>query len=339
MSAIALDAASKVALREAQEDASDFSLPFVIDQSRLRGRLVRLPSLVDDLLRRHDYHAVVERQLAELLAATAAVAPVLKAEARLTVQLKGDGPLSLLFADRDPNGGLRALANLDRDRLARLEARRGAQALDLAALLGQGHMALTLITREKPYQAITPLAEPSLAAALTAHFRQSAQLEIGLRLAAERDASGRWQAAAILLERLPELGGKAAPETSYSRAETRLTPDAASQARLAARDAEAERWQRNLAFLHSVEDQELLDPELSAEALLYRLFHHDGVRTAKPQALSRVCRCSIERIKTVLMSLSRKDLADCFNDDGQIESVCEFCGTVYRLSAADLATV
>ena len=137
MSAIAIDAASKAASHEAREDVSDFSLPFVIDQSRLRGRLVRLPGLVDDLLRRHDYPAAVERQLAELLAATAAVAPVLKAEARLTVQIKGDGPLSLLFADRDPNGGLRALANLDRDRLAKLEARRSTQALDFAALLGQ----------------------------------------------------------------------------------------------------------------------------------------------------------------------------------------------------------
>ena len=128
---------------------------------------------------------------------------------------------------------------------------------------------------------------------------------MAVRTAADVDADGRWRAGAILAQRLPEIGGEGEVTDS---------------------EAAAEAWNRALAFVGSVRPGELTDPALEGETLLYRLFHEDGVRVTETQALRHDCQCSEDRLRTVLLSLSPEELADCFVD-GRVSSTCEFCNT------------
>ena len=79
--------------------ADDRILPFQIEAQGLRGRLVRMGPLADEILHRHDYPAPVARLLAEMLALAALLAGALKYEGVFTLQTSGDGPLRLMVAD------------------------------------------------------------------------------------------------------------------------------------------------------------------------------------------------------------------------------------------------
>ncbi|MDG1415136.1 MAG: Hsp33 family molecular chaperone HslO, partial [Alphaproteobacteria bacterium] len=165
------------------------------------------------------------------------------------------------------------------------------------------------------YQGIVDLSGANLAECIQHYFHQSDQVDMTVRVAADRDSAGKWRAGAILAQRLPEIGGEG--EVSDGAA---------------ARDA----WDRALAFINSVQPDELTDADLPTETLLYRLFHEDGVRVSDRQALRHACQCSEDRLKTVLLSLSAEELADCFID-GVVSSTCEFCNTTYVFKPEDLA--
>ena len=95
-----------------------------------------------------------------------------------------------------------------------------------------------------------------------------------------------------------------------------------------------EDWQRVSILAASVEDHELLDPTLSSERLLYRLFHEEGVRASKPQPLETFCRCSRERVETFIATFQGDDISEMQDADGKIAITCEFCNEVYRFEPA-----
>src|SRR5262249_32934085 len=157
---------------------------------------------------------------------------------------------------------------------------------DQGALLGTGHVAMTIDpTGDKnTYQGIVPVERESLVVVAHNYFRQSEQLPTFIRLAVaqhyERGGHGaRWRAGGLLLQKLPGEGG------------------ARSKAEGEARDAmlegeDDEDWNRARHLAATVEDHELLDPLLSPERLLYRLFHEEGVRVTRATPLVAACRCS-----------------------------------------------
>ena len=88
-------------------------------------------------------------------------------------------------------------------------------------------------------------------------------------------------------------------------------------------------WREAEALLATIEDHELVDPALSSERLLYRLFHEHGVKVFPPQDVQDACRCSNERIKDMLDRFTVQERRDMTGDDGLIGVTCEFCST-YR---------
>ena len=90
-------------------------------------------------------------------------------------------------------------------------------------------------------------------------------------------------------------------------------------------------WVKARLLLDTVEDHELLDPTLSPETLLYRLYHEDGVTVYPPGGLERHCTCSRERIGEVLKRFPPEERADML-EDGMISVTCEFCSTTYRFT-------
>jgi len=304
--------------------ADDLVQPFQIDRSGLRGRLVRLGPVLDEILTRHDYPEPVALMLGEAIALAAALAGALKYDGVFTLQTRGDGPIRLLVADVTSAGAIRGYAQYDAERLAKAieAAPAGASGLgdSVPRLLGAGHLAFTVDQGEHTdrYQGIVELQGATLAECAHHYFRQSEQVEAGLKVAVARcpDDSGiaRWRGGSLMIQRLP-------PEGDAAR-----------------RDAAEDGWRRAVILMSSSTSRELVDPGLAPEALLFRLFHEDGVRAYRRHDLMARCRCSRERVETVLRMMPADELAT-MKIDGHIIVTCQFCSAAYDFDEREIAAL
>ena len=295
--------------------ADDLVQPFQIEASALRGRLVRLGSVVDTIVTRHAYPDPVAALLGEAIALAVLLAGALKYEGVFTLQTKGDGPVHLLVADVTSAGAVRGYAQFDDGRLAKAMNARHAAA-SVPRLLGAGYIAFTVDQGEHTdrYQGIVELQGATLAECAHHYFRQSEQIQAAIKTAIGRDpVSKKWRAGGIMLQRLPSEG---------------LDPFL--------REAQEDGWRRALALMSSSTSAELLDPALSYHQLLFRLFHEDGVRVFDAHALEARCRCSRERIGRILRQLPPEDNAEIVQE-AEIRVTCEFCNTRYSFARDDIA--
>lgn len=303
----------------------DLVLPFRTVRSDVIGRVIRLGPVVDTVLSRHAYPEPVSHVLGEALALTAMLGSALKSEAKLILQTKTDGPLDFLVADFVAPGKLRGYASFDKADAGLAETKgRG----DQGALLGKGHVAMTIdrgVDKDR-YQGIVALDREQLVDAAHTYFRQSEQLPTFIRLAVARHygaaaAEGprvwHWRAGGLMIQQLPREGGK---REDVDRTE----------------EDDEENWNRARHLAATVEDHELLDPMLSPERLLFRLFHEEGVVVARASAMAAECRCSRERIHAYLQRFGADELADMREPDGGVTVTCEFCSRKYRFSLADI---
>ena len=285
----------------------DLILPFQIEAQGLRGRLVRLGPLADEILHRHAYPASVARLLAEMLGLAALLAGALKYEGVFTLQTSGDGPVRLMVADVSSGGTLRGYAQFDASRLPE-----GGEA-SVPRMLGAGHLAFTVDQGDftERYQGIVELTGATLADCVHHYFRQSEQLQCALKLGTLEE-DGHWRVGAVMLQRLPP------PEESVEA------------------EAAEDGWRRALAFMASVSSAELTDAALPPEDLLFRLFHEDGVRVFRKHPLNAGCRCSRERVAEVLRAMPVDELAALLKE-GEAVVTCEFCSRQYRFDRDTLA--
>ena len=290
----------------------DIVAPFQIEREAVRGRVVRLGPAIDQIISGHAYPGPVADLLGEACALAALVGSSLKFEGRLIVQAQGDGPVRYVVADYDTSGALRGYCRFDDDEVARAAAgfvRPGAK-----TLLGGGVFIMTVDQGPDMdrYQGVTAIEGETLALCAEQYFAQSEQTPTRVRLAVGQADVGEgphWRAGGMLIQNI------AADE---------------------ARGSTEEAWTRTQAFFETIGEDELLDPTISAETLLFRLFHEDGVRVFEPKALQAFCRCSMDRIATVLASFSEDERADMVEDDGQIRVTCEYCSKVYAIDPASL---
>lgn len=286
----------------------DLILPFQVGESAVRGRVVRLGPAIDRILGAHKFPSSVSELLGEATALVAMMGASLKFDGKLIFQAQGDGPVRVLVADYTTDGGLRATASFD-EKAASLKG--------LGPLIGKGHMAMTIDQGAdmERYQGVTPLDGETLAEAAVAYFDQSEQIPTAVKLAVGRVAApGKgetWRAGGIIVQFVPGEGG------SRERGEAALS-----------RPEERDLWDRAAAFLATTQADELLDPLLSAEDLLYRLYHEDGVRVFTPSAVRAECGCNSDKIAAVLGRYTTEELADMV-EGGFIRVGCEFCRTEY----------
>lgn len=298
-------------------------LPFQLESSGLRGRLVELGGVVDDIVSRHDYPHPVASLLAECLALTAALSAVLKYEGIFSLQTKGDGPISLLVADATSDGDIRGYAEVAEGRESEIPD----TAVDrpVEALLGKGRLAFTVDqgSHTNRYQGIVEMTGATLAECAQHYFRQSEQLPTRLSLAAGRDDDGTWRAAALMLQQIPR------DDTDY---DTRWDVSGIED-----EDA-AEEWRRAGLLMDTLQPDEFLDRDLGGEAILYRLFNEDGVRVFQDRPLQAGCRCTAERVENVLRGMPPDELEP-LKVDGNIVVTCQFCKQDYVYDAVDLAAL
>ena len=299
----------------------DFVLPFQLVESGLRGRLVKLDTAIDAILRRHDYQEDVSNVLGQAIALTGALSATLKFEGKFTLQIQGEGAMRILVADVDTAGHLRGYVGFDADKLASLPA-----APSVARMFGGGYLAFTVErdSGEGRYQGIVALEGETLADSVHHYFRQSEQIPTGLRLACERGEDGRWRGAALLVQRVPETGGEAVSGGSVDA--FRPPPETWE---------EDEGYMRAIALLATATSEEMLAQSEAPEDLLFKLFHEDGVRIFEPSAISGDCECPPNKFHDLLARLPRSEVEDC-KVDGVIDVTCEFCGKTERFDDAAL---
>jgi molecular chaperone Hsp33 len=139
----------------------------------------------------------------------------------------------------------------------------------------------------------------------------------------EGGARRRWRGGGVLLQFLPK-----APERAR---QADLNPGDAPEGTETHTVAEDDAWIEGQSLISTVEDVELIDPDLSGERLLYRLFHERGVRVFAPLALQAKCSCSREAVSGMLKSFEPKDRAEMVKD-GKVVVTCEFCSSVYEFT-------
>jgi molecular chaperone Hsp33 len=287
--------------------ADDLVAAFQIEGWPVRGRIARLSDVVNDILTRHDYPEPVANLLGEACALAALVGSSLKFEGRLIVQAQGDGPVAYVVCDYDTEGSLRGYCRFDAERVA--EVSKGFVRPGARTLLGEGLFVMTIDQGPdmERYQGITPIEGETLALCAERYFDQSEQTPTRVRLAVAQLATDEgfvWRAGGMMLQNIAE-----------------------DEARGPTQDV----WERAQALFETLGEDELVDPTVSSQTLLWRLFNEDGVRVFEPRTLRAFCRCSRERILGVLQSFGADERKDMVEDDGKIRVTCEYCSRIYEV--------
>lgn len=304
----------------------DTVLPFQLDRTDTRGRVARLDGVLQRVLAQHDYPPAVEALVAEAVLLTALIGQTIKLRWKLSLQIRGDGPIRLVatdyFAPSDDGAParIRAYAGYDRERVS--------PEGDPFPQIGQGYFAVLIDQGPDtvPYQGITPIAGVSLAACAETYFAQSEQLPTRFALSfgqSQTPGEGlHWRAGGVMLQQMPKASpyatGGGSGDGGLLLASDILDGD------------DAEMWHHVNVLLDSAEDIELIGPSVQPTDLLVRLFHEDGPRVFGAQPLEFGCTCSADRVRRSLSIYSRKDIATMTTDEGIVTADCQFCGARYE---------
>ncbi len=280
----------------------DLAQRFIFDNADIRGEIISLQDSLTASLAAHNYPVNVKALLGELVAASVLLSSTLKFEGILSLQAKGDGPLSLLMVECTDQGTFRALARWDEENGEKLAAK------DLQGLLGNGQLVMTVDPHKgNRYQGIVPLHHETIAAGLNDYFEQSEQLSTGFWLTSDGDS-----AAGMLLQALP---------VNLEEDET----------------VRAETWQRIAMLAETVTEQEML--ELDHDTLLTRLFHDENARLFDGEKVTFDCNCSRPRSAQIIQDIGQKEAESIIAEQGEISMGCQFCNQTYVFTGKDTADI
>lgn len=306
----------------------DTVLPFQLDAADIRGRVARLDGVLGGILKQHDYPQQVEALVAEMALLTALIGQTIKLRWKLSLQVQSKGAVRMIATDyygpqeEGDIARIRAYATYDADRLT--DAAPFEQIGDgyFAIMIDQGH-------GMKPYQGITPLTGGSLSACAEAYFAQSEQLPTRFQLSfgksMEPGVPEHWRAGGVMLQHMP----KASPLVAAGEG----TGDLLAADDLLDGDA-SENWNRVNILLDTVEEIELIGPQVPPNDLLLRLFHEEVPRVFETQPVQFGCTCSEDRVRQSLSIYSARDIKTMTTDEGRVTADCQFCGTHYDLDPA-----
>jgi len=274
-------------------------IPFQLRNNTVRGNIVRLQTVVSEIVKRHEYPANIESLFADTLSITACLGSRMKHEGVFTIQAKGSGDVSTLFSDITSEGFLRGYVNLISD-FSNIES-------NLKSLMGSGHVSFTLDQGKhtKRYQGIVSLEEPSMSEITELYFNNSEQLETKFLTfnyfdIEKNNRKNLFSAGLIMLQKMPV-------KNSFDE------------------ENNEEIWQNSLNFLSTLGKEEFLSTNLTTEEILYRLFNELEVTVYDEIIIKDQCRCSEEKIKFAIENLSKKELREIADENGNVKVICEFC--------------
>jgi len=296
---------------------------FVIENSEVRGLLVHLDQTWAAARGRVDYPPVIEQVLGEAFAATVLMSATIKFAGKLTLQVRGPGPVHLLVVQVTEDGATRGLARWERvPDNGSLESLFGSNA--------RMTISVEADAMGQPHQGIVELKGETFCDALENYFQTSEQLQTAFHLAVSETT-----AAGMLLQRLPSTQTAEIAETTETTETTEnLESESAEQGSTTSVNIDADGWTRSLKLAETVTPEELL--ELDAETLLHRLFHQEVVRLFDAKTISFECACSRQRTSGVIQSLGAAEAQDILKEQGRLAITCEFCAEEYVYDAVDI---
>jgi molecular chaperone Hsp33 len=292
-------------MEEQAKQSSDEVRRFIVENQPVRGHWVRLDAAWRALCAHSDYPQPVRELLGQAVAASVLFAATLKFRGTLTLQLQGDGAISLLVAQCTHDFRLRAVARFDEDAVNVIAASpQDDQAEVFRRLVGTtGRVAVTVEADERSmrYQGIVPLSGGSLADSLEAYFASSEQLPTRLILAADNE-----RGAGVLVQKVP---GAAADNE----------------------DELEETWKNAQRGIEQLSPADLL--ECPVEELLERGFAEHDMRLFRGTPVQFECRCNQGRVAGLLRALGAEEVRDVLKEQGSVTVTCEFCHRPYRFDA------
>ncbi len=171
---------------------------YLFEDLSVRGELVQLDDVYQQIISSKEYPAAVQKLLGELLVATTLLTATLKFEGSITMQLQGDGPVSLAVINGDHDQKIRGVARFEGDI---------ADDAGLHDLMGKGHLVITITPKKgERYQGVVGLEGDNLSEVLEGYFANSEQLKTRLWIrTGEHD--GKPHAAGMLLQVMPDGTG------------------------------------------------------------------------------------------------------------------------------------
>jgi molecular chaperone Hsp33 len=302
----------------------DTVLPFQLDHADVRGRVARLDGVLQQVLAQHAYPPAIEALVAEAVLLTALIGQTIKLRWKLSLQIRGKGPIRIIATDYFGPGAkgeparIRGWASFDAERLD--------PAADPFSQIGEGYFAVLIDQGEggQPYQGITSLAGGSLAACAEAYFAQSEQLATRFALSfgqSQLPGQGlRWRAGGVMVQHMPEA-----------------SPFVTMPEDKALHESEpGENWSRVGFLLDTVEALELIGPTVAPTDLLLRLFHEERPRVFPAQPVQFGCTCAPDKVRQTLSIYSAKDIRTMTTPEGMVTADCQFCGAHYQFNPASL---
>ena len=289
--------------------------PFSLDKSNVRGRMVRLGSVLTDIMAQHKYPAPVASLLSEMVTLCILLSAMIKYEGTFSLQVKSEGAIKSMVADVTSAGEVRAYASFNEDSVF-AETEGEIDNKEFYKLLGKGYIAFTVKGEgnvDQSYQGIVALQGKSIIKDIEHYFEQSEQIQTSFKIAVHPQ-DGMWRAGGIMIQNMP----------------TEVFLDKEKQME------EEERWNRPAIMLSSCQDDEMLSPNLHSADVLFRLFHEDGVRVYSPQPLRFGCPCSRQKVEGVIATLTKQDIEGLFAEEESISVTCEFCSEEYKFSKLEV---
>ncbi|MFN4129614.1 MAG: Hsp33 family molecular chaperone HslO [Paracoccaceae bacterium] len=311
----------------------DTVLPFQLDQSDIRGRVVRLDGVLEQVLSQHSYPPLIEALVAEAALLTALIGQTVKLRWKLSLQIRGNGAARLIATDYygptddGQPARIRAYASYDAERLD-LSA-------DPFSQIGAGYFAVMLDQGQGmvPYQGFTPIAGGSLSSCAETYFAQSEQLPTRFSLtfgqSVEPGRATHWRGGGVMLQHMPKAGMGVAAEAGSGEGGLLTHSDI-----LDGEDGES--WTRANALLDTVEAIELIGPQVTPSELLVRLFHEEGPRVFEAQPIRFGCSCSEDKVRNTMSIYSQRDIEKMTTPEGIVTADCQFCGAHYEMDPTTL---
>lgn len=289
----------------------DFVATFQIEDTSVRGRIARLgDGVLDPILKRHAYPRWAAHLLGEAVTLAVLVSASLKFDGKVMVQAQGEGPVSLMVAEARSDGGVRGYLRLNKEKWDFVDRVNKGARPHIPQALGRGVMALLLQPNDpnqQPWQSMVPIEGATLSDCAQMWFSQSEQVPTRVKLAvaeiSEPGGTKRWRSGGALIQQV------AGDDT---------------------RGATDEPWDNARHLFDTIEDIELVDPDVPSATLLLRLFHESGVRIEPPKGLVDKCTCSDEKLLDTLRQMPRDEIMSLAEADGAITADCQFCGRLYR---------
>lgn len=294
----------------------DKCIYFNLDNNAFRGRIVRLKNTLGDIFKRREYPENVSMAVAETSVLGTMFASLLKFNGLFTLQIQGDGPISVLVCDVTSAGKVRACAKYDLEAMQKAQELRKTQGeLEEAPFwLGKGVLIFTVDQGEgtELYQGVVDLQGKTLADCAMRYFKNSEQIDTYLKLFKRKTKNG-WETAGVLLQKMPTNGGNNTADDEKIN----------------------ELWNEDKILLNSLKDEEIFSDSLSEEEILFRLFHEHEVRVIKESEYFFGCRCNREKLLNTLSAMSEDDINEMV-ENGKITATCGFCGEKYYFEKGEL---